>query len=72
MHLILSEEPSTEERNVPLELPVVGVRTLVDVLRREVFPSSNFSSLFSIITLGSLCFVLFGALSHGFVFTLIK
>ena len=31
-----------EDRNVPLELPVVGVGTLVDVLRREVLLSSNF------------------------------
>ena len=39
MDLILSEGPSTEDRNVQLELPMVGVGTLVDVLRRVVFLS---------------------------------
>ena len=56
MDIILAEEPSAEDRNVQLELAVVGVGTLVDVLRREVLPSSNFSFFFSIITLGSFIF----------------
>ena len=39
MDLILSKEPSTEDRNVQLEFPVVGVGTLVDVLCEEMFHS---------------------------------
>jgi hypothetical protein len=39
LNLIMSEEPSTEDRNVQLEPPLVGVGTFLDVLREEVFPS---------------------------------
>jgi len=37
MDLILSKESSTEDRIVQLEPPVLGVGTLVDVLRKKVF-----------------------------------
>ena len=37
MDLILPEQHLMEDRNVQLELPVVGVGTLVDVLCGEVF-----------------------------------
>jgi hypothetical protein len=36
MDLILFEEPSTEDCNVQLEPPLVGVGTLIDVLCGEV------------------------------------
>ena len=39
MDLILSEEPSTEDGNVHLEPPLLGVETLVDVVCVEVCPS---------------------------------
>ena len=39
INLILSEQPSIRNRNVQLEPLVVGVETLVDVLRGKVFPS---------------------------------
>jgi hypothetical protein len=39
MDFILSKKPSTEDRNVHLEPPLLEVGTLVDVLRIEVCPS---------------------------------
>ena len=36
--LILSEEPSTKDRNVQLKPPMVGVGTLVDNFCKLVFP----------------------------------
>lgn len=39
MDLILLKEPSIEDRNIQLELSVVGVGTLIDVLCGEVYPS---------------------------------
>jgi hypothetical protein len=38
MDIILSKEPSTEDRNVHLEPPLLEGGTIVDVLRVEVCP----------------------------------
>jgi hypothetical protein len=39
MDLIVSEQPSTEDRNVQLEPLVLEVGTVVNLLRGKVFPS---------------------------------
>ena len=69
MDLILSEEPSTYH-NAHLELPLLGVGTVVDVLCGEVCFSLNFPLVFSHV--GLLYFLLFWANPHVIAFTLEK
>jgi hypothetical protein len=38
MDLVLSEQPSTEDRIVQLEIAELEVRTLVDILGKKMFP----------------------------------